>query len=148
MPIKSPITAKPIIADLGLAIRPAMSITAFLTLALTACLHKRDPHSLNSLWFYTYRSDSVVTRSDSLATTAKDALELTPANFLELRPDNSFTRDFGRFEYGTWVLKENRLLLTNQMKETMEYTLHFAAGGDLQLSVGDGVQAHPRGDSP
>lgn len=115
-------------------------LAACLTLTLTACFHMRDPRHLTSLWFYTYNSDSTLNINDSLS-----PMELTPANFIELRPDSSFNRDFGRFEYGTWTVKDNRLSLTNQAQETIVYDFHYMGGDDLELAVGKGKKAHFEG---
>jgi hypothetical protein len=116
-----------------------------LAFTLTACVHMRVPRNLASLWFYTYKSDSTLNRNDSLITTGLKSKELTPANFLELRPDSSFNRDFGRFEYGTWTVKDNRLILTNQEQECIGYDFHYTGGEELELNIDKGGIAHFEG---
>jgi hypothetical protein len=106
-------------------------------------MHLRSSNSAPGLWLYTYSSDSVagVNRLDSLTTEGSPTASLTPASFLELRPDGSYTKDFGRFEYGIWMLKDNRLYLTGQTHETLIYPFTHV-GDDVQLSIEKHLLAH------
>jgi hypothetical protein len=70
---------------------------------------------------------------------------LTPASFLEMRPDGSYTRDFGRYEYGSWALKNEQLYLTNQHHITYVYRVQRMEGKDLRLVMASGMDAHFKG---
>lgn len=68
---------------------------------------------------------------------------LGPANFLELRPDGSYTQDFGQFNYGTWMLKEQRLYLTNQRHRTFIYLIADSLKPrELDMQLDSGWTAH------
>ena len=120
----------------------SLTMTICLIFFLAGCFHFRNSNNLAGLWFYTFSSDLMPHRNDSLTTAGTTPPELTPANFLELRPDGSYTRDFGKFEYGSWGLKNHRLSLTNQAHETSGYAVQFAGGQDMQMTVNKGVEAH------
>ena len=83
---------------------------AFLFMAFVACFTPNKPGA--GLYFYTQsiRADTVVRVPN-----------LNAGSFLELRPDGSYTQDFGQFNYGTWMLKDMRLYLTNQRHRTYIY---------------------------
>jgi hypothetical protein len=76
----------------------------FLLFCLAICLTQCDSFpkrkKIDQLWFYSYSSNAVETDNS-----------ITPANFLSLQPDGSYTRDFGRFEDGTWEEKNSTLYL-------------------------------------
>jgi hypothetical protein len=95
----------------------------------SSCLMLSDP--VPALWFYTYSGG---------ATTGRDSL-LTPASFLELRKDGSYTRDFGRFDYGTWSVKDHQLTLTNARHKTFIFPMTLVGNNEMQLSMGKGVPA-------
>ena len=95
-------------------------LALFLLPALTGCLFPAKPGS--HIWFYTFGTGSGI---DSL----------TPVSFLELRPDGSFTRDFGRFEYGHWEKKDQQLLLTNQDQKTFIYLIGKLSGDEMDLTI-------------
>lgn len=99
-------------------------------LSLTGCQLLINP--LPKLWFYTY-GNGVPTGKDSL---------LTPASFLELRPDGSYTRDFGYFEYGTWIKKDRQLILTSHNQTTYRYPLTSINPGEMQLTLNSGLVAN------
>lgn len=120
----------------------SFAMVSYLMFVLTGCFHFRNSNNLASLWFYTYKSDPRPDRNDSMTTAGMTPPELTPANFLELRPDGSYTRDFGRFEYGSWEEKNHRLSLTNQAHETAAYTVQYEGGEDMQMIVNNGAVAH------
>ena len=102
--------------------KPSIIITLSL-LSLTGCIFTGS--SLTKLWFYTYSTGGA---------TGKDTL-LTPVSFLELRPDGSYTKDFGRFEYGTWTRKDQQLLLTDQQHKTSAFRFDGGRGKDMQLTL-------------
>ena len=109
-----------------------MKITAyaFIILLLTTasgCLLSINP--LPKLWFYTYGTGTP---------TGKDSL-LSPASFLELRPDGSYTRDFGYFEYGSWIRKDRQLILISHSHTTYIYQLNSITPGEMQLTLDNGL---------
>jgi hypothetical protein len=89
-------------------------------------------NSLNHLWFYSYASGSGQDTAGGL----------TPASFLELRPDGTYTLDFGKYEYGSWDRKADRLFLTNQQHKTYVYALTLATPKDMQLTVAKDRTGH------
>jgi len=93
-----------------------------LLLPFSSCMFSNP---LPQLWFYTYSKGSVVGR-DTL---------LTPASFLELRPDGTYTRDFGRFDYGNWTRKGQQLFLTNQQHTTYVLPLGIVTSKEMQLTL-------------
>ncbi len=107
---------------------PFYLFAAFSLPALSGCMFAGNP--LSKLWFYTYSNDR---------TTGRDTL-LTPASFLELRGDGTYTRDFGRFDYGSWNRKDQQLFLTNQQHTTYVYPLGGITDKDMQLTLSKGVQ--------
>lgn len=112
---------------------PLYVFAAFLLTALSGCMFAGNP--LSKLWFYTYSNGS---------TTGRDTL-LTPASFLELRGDGTYTRDFGRFDYGSWNRKDQQLFLTNQQHTTYVYPLGSITDKDMQLTLSKGVQGNFEG---
>ena len=102
-------------------------LSAVLLTGLSGCLIPRDP--LPSLWFYTFSSGPANQR-DSL---------LTPASFAEMRRDGSYTRDFGRFEYGSWDRKGQKLYFTNQQHITTAFSLNNVSLKEMQLTTGKGI---------
>jgi hypothetical protein len=96
----------------------------FLLFAATAgCSLLVNP--LPKTWFFTYGTG---------APKGKDTL-LNPASFLELRPDGSYTRDFGAFEYGTWLKKDHSLLLTSHDHLKTSYPLTLTSSSEMQLTT-------------
>ena len=83
-----------------------------LLLAISGCYAPYKPGA--GLYFY-----SPATIGD---TTGNDP-HMNAASFLELRSNGSYTQDFGQFNYGTWMLKDQRLYLTNQRHRTFIYLL-------------------------
>lgn len=83
---------------------------ALLSMACWACYTPVKPGS--GLYFY-----SPVDVADAIGPDST----LNGASFLELRPDGSYTQDFGHFDFGTWMLREQRLYLTNQHHRTYIY---------------------------
>src|SRR5579871_4554201 len=98
------------------------AIAALLLTAAAGCSLLVNP--LPKLWFYTYGTG---------APSGKDNL-LSPASFLELRPDGSYTRDFGTFEYGTWIKKAGDLILTSHDRVKSTLPLLMPSPGEMQLT--------------
>jgi hypothetical protein len=95
---------------------------------VSACNLNRNP--LSKLWFFTH----------SASANGGDTL-LRPVNFLQLRPDGTYTRDFGKFQYGKWHQENQQLHLQGQDGKTE--TLHFRIdGNEMQLKMPDGSLAY------
>ncbi len=107
--------------------KPLLHIAIFITIInATGCSLLVNP--LPKLWFFT---DGTGTPN------GKDSL-LNPASFIELRPDGSYTRDFGRFEYGTWQKKDHELVLASHDRLNSTYQLLMSSAGEMQLTFGSG----------
>ncbi|HEV3412185.1 MAG TPA: hypothetical protein VG101_06895 [Puia sp.] len=104
-------------------------ILCLLAAAATGCSLLVNP--LPKLWFYTYGTGTP---------RGKDSL-LNPASFLELRPDGSYTRDFGKFEYGSWLKKDHQLILTSHDHLLSIYPLTLPAPNEIQLTFTGGYLA-------
>lgn len=96
-----------------------------LLMLMTTCGCMFTGNPLPTLWFYTYSNGTP---------TGKDTL-LTPASFLELRPDGTYSRDFGRFDYGTWTRKEQQLYLTNLQHKTYIFQLGLLTAKEMHLTL-------------
>ena len=105
-----------------------IKILSFLLVALmvaqTGCLPKRM--KVDQLWFYSYSSNQNETENS-----------ITPANFLSLQPDGSYTRDFGKFEEGTWEEKNSTLYLKSKTG-VIEFPIK-SLSNDLQLVSSKGT---------
>ena len=110
--------------------KPLLSTILVFALAAAGCSLLVNP--LPKLWFYT---DGTGTPK------GKDTL-LSPASFLELRPDGSYTKDFGKFESGTWLKKDHQLILSSHDHATTTYPLALPAPGEMQLSMTGGFLAN------
>jgi hypothetical protein len=105
-------------------------ITILLLTGFAGC--KMTNSGISRLWFYTHNSGEP-TGGDTL---------LTPASFLELRPDGTYTRDFGRFEYGAWTRNQLRLFLTSQSHTTYIFQLGETPGEEMQLKLSKDLVGH------
>jgi hypothetical protein len=102
--------------------------TIAICISQTGCLLKGK--KIDQLWFYSYSSDS------------KDVdNSITPANFLSLQPDGSYTRDFGKFEHGTWEEKDSKLYLKSNTG-TIEFPVKSFFRNELQLVSNKGTILH------
>jgi len=102
----------------------------FLLTGFEACIsfiHKFSGN-ITGVWFYTY-------------TSAGDATEfnLTPASFLCLNPDETYTRDFGEFDYGKWTKHHDTLLLKSISGNIDIFLIDYSNGKDIKLSTTPGV---------
>ena len=107
-----------------------------LSIGFLACYAPVKPGS--GLYFYMPVADGDTTNSDSL---------LTQASFLALRSDGTYTQDFGHFDYGSWMLKDNRLYLTNQRHRTYIYLVASRTFKELDLTLDGGRRGHFRAHS-
>ncbi len=78
---------------------------------------------IDRLWFFTYTSGSVMQDS------------MTPANFINIQSDGSYSRDWGRFEYGTWKYNGNQLQLISSEKKTTVIAVKYLTSKEMQLSA-------------
>jgi hypothetical protein len=104
-------------------------VVAFFLFAFCAC--KPDKRG-TGLYIYNPVSDSE----------HPNDTPFTVTSFLELRPDGAYTSDFGRFDYGSWNLKDTRLYLTNQHKKTYVYTVLTLDTVELELKLDSGRPGH------
>lgn len=109
--------------------QPRQFALIFLLLAATGCSLLVNP--LPKLWFFTYGTGTP---------NGKDSL-LTPASFLELRPDGSYTRDFGTFEYGTWLRKDHQLIFTSHDHLKTSCSLTMTSSSEMQVTLTGGYIA-------
>jgi hypothetical protein len=108
-----------------------LTIIALVLAGLIACTP--DKHGAG-IYFYTPVADG----DEHTDTT------LNFASFLELRPDGSYSQDFGRFDYGNWALKNDRLYLTNQRRRTYVYHVLSLTKSELDLRLDSGRTGHFR----
>jgi hypothetical protein len=106
-------------------------VVALLLLGAVACSPDKPG---SGMYFYTEVADG----SEHTDTT------LTFVSFLQLRPDGSYSQDFGRFDYGSWSLKDSRLYLTNQRKKTYVYKVMSLTKTELDLRLDSGRRGHFR----
>jgi hypothetical protein len=104
-------------------------MAAALVITLASCGFKQN--QLSRLWFYTHKSGE-----------ASGETSLNGASFMLLREDGTYTRDFGRFEYGKWTLEDKFLRLTNQDNRTTTIELEFEGRDEIQLTIKDGLKAN------
>ena len=91
----------------------------------TNCLFQPNKKRLDGLWFFTHSSGPV----------QNDKAEANPASFLYLQRDNTYTRDFKKFEYGHWKRKDSVLLLTNDQKTTTSFPVQMVSANELELTT-------------
>jgi hypothetical protein len=91
------------------------------TILIQSCLS--ESKHVDRLWFYTYSSSD-----------AKNELtEVTPASFLYLKSDGSYTRDFGKFDYGSWKLEKSELVLSSKTNQLIIFPIKNFSSNELQL---------------
>lgn len=88
----------------------------------SGCITKRP--NPERIWFY------VDSKNLSEAYVA-----ISPASFLNLEPGGTYTRDFGKFDYGRWELKEGTLHLISSSDQTSAYPIKFPSGTELQIKT-------------
>ena len=94
----------------------------------TSCLLQSKKARLDGLWFFTHSSSII----------PGDEMEATPASFLYLMPDNTYTRDFKKFEHGHWKRKDSLLLLVSDQKTTTSFPIRLIFGKELSLKGAEG----------
>lgn len=104
-------------------------VLAVLLLAFCACTAKRPG---SGLYTYLPEADGQAPVDTTLIVTS----------FLELLPDGTYTRDFGRFDYGNWNLKDNRLYLTNQQRKTYVYHVLSLTKKEMDVRLDSGRTGH------
>jgi hypothetical protein len=103
----------------------------FLTTTFLGCYAPSKPGA--GLYFYSPATAGDITVNDP---------HMNAASFLELRVDGSYTQDFGQFNYGTWMLKDKRLYLTNQRHRTYIYLVDSLKPRELDLLLDSGRMGH------
>ncbi|HVZ57250.1 MAG TPA: hypothetical protein VG870_11370 [Chitinophagaceae bacterium] len=98
-----------------------------LALAAGGCL--LVPSSPARLWFFTYASES-----DSAGPGG-----LSPTSFLYLRANGTYTRDFGRFDTGTWRIDRNRLVLLSGMGSQELFPVRYLGRDRMKLETSSGA---------
>lgn len=86
---------------------------------------------LSKLWFFTHTNGNVQ---------GNDTL-LSPVSFLQLRNDGSYTRDFGRFEYGSWDMGDKQIFLKNQHGKTIRLAFDINKN-EMVVRLGNGATAN------
>jgi hypothetical protein len=86
---------------------------------------------VSRIWFYTFSDPG----------TKKDTL-LSPASFMMLHPDGSYTRDFGKFEYGQWTVTNGHLQLTNYLSGKTDLAYDNTGITNLKLLLDDAEGAN------
>jgi hypothetical protein len=109
--------------------RTRLYLLLLFSIILCGCQSEKD--RLSKLWFYTFSDPG--SKRDTL---------LSPASFLLLQQDGAYTRDFGAFEYGSWTIKNNDLLLTSH--SGAQSILSFSRTGinSIKLSLKDRQNAN------
>jgi hypothetical protein len=85
---------------------------------------------VDKIWFYTYSSNA-----------AHADTTLTPASFINLQGDGTYTRDFGNFDYGKWILKDKKIRLINNKHETSIINVVYISGNEIQLGLNNNPDA-------
>ncbi|WP_276480895.1 hypothetical protein [Paraflavitalea pollutisoli] len=93
--------------------------------ALCGCASKRDV--LCKVWFYTF--------DDTKTHTGKGDPELSPVNFLNLQFDGKYTADLQGFQYGTWTLNDEAVVLTDANKKKHAIVLKAIAPNEIAVDV-------------
>ena len=91
-----------------------------ITVFTQGCSKTKRP---DRLWFYTYSSGDA----------KNESMEATPASFLCLKPDGSYTRDFGKFDYGSWKLEKSALVLHSNTNQVIIFPIKNFFNNELQL---------------
>ena len=105
------------------------AILIVLLFSQTNCELQFKKKRLDGLWFFTHTS----------GTSQNENAEANPASFLYLQPDNTYTRDFKKFEFGHWKRNDSVLLLTNEQKITISFPIRLLLGNELQLVSAQGT---------
>jgi hypothetical protein len=128
VPFKKIIFKKPYFRVIDICMKRIV-VYVFLIAILTqsGCLSKNK--HLDRLWFYTYSSGDV----------KNEVAEATPASFLYLKTDGSYTRDFGKFDYGTWKLEKSELVLSSKTNQRIIFPIKKFFNNELQLTSAKGT---------
>jgi hypothetical protein len=73
---------------------------------------------------------------------AETDTSLTLASFLELGSDGAYTQDFGHFDYGSWMIQNKRLYLTNQRHRTYIYQIKKFTPQEMDVALDGGRTGH------
>jgi hypothetical protein len=98
-----------------------------LAVSQVSCLPGSKKKNIEGLWYFIYNAGGG----------SEDA---NPSSFLYLEPDHRYTRDFNKFDYGTWKLKGSELLLTSNQKQVISFPLKKFTENELLLISGKGTE--------
>ena len=109
--------------------RTHLSLLLVFSFVILGCQNEKS--RLSKLWFYTFSDPG--SKRDTL---------LSPASFLLLQEDGAYTRDFGAFEYGSWKIKDNDILLTSHSGVKRNFSYSRTGINSIKLSLKDGQKAN------
>jgi hypothetical protein len=108
----------------------ALVLLTAVLLAAAGCKSEKD--RVSKLWFYTHSSRTSLSADPAL----------TPASFLLLRPDGSYTRDFGKYEFGSWTISGEALSLTNHNGDQQLLPFKLNGKNTMQVAAGSNETAN------
>ncbi len=94
-----------------------------------------DKGALNRLWFCAEENNAGYL----------DTSILTPVSFLSLYSNGTYTRDFGKFEYGRWTEENSLLTLINAANKKTEYKIKYTWPDTLRLRAKNETAANFEG---
>ncbi len=96
--------------------------------AVSGCSRRQ---TFSKVWFYTYDESK---EQSSRRNAAGDPV-LSPANFLNLQADGKFTAYLRDFEYGSWELKGDDIVLTNDRQKIHRIAVEKIGKNELTVDV-------------
>jgi hypothetical protein len=91
------------------------------------CLSEKE--KLSKLWFYTYSSGN----------SKYEDTVFTHTSFINLQADNTYTLDFGSFDYGRWNSDKGWLSLRSSGGRVSSYRIAHLQGNELNLTDDKGI---------
>ena len=89
------------------------------------CSWDSNKKNISGLWYYVFNAN---TSSENT----------NPEGFLYLQPDSSYTRDFGKFDFGKWSINNSELLLKSERGQTIFFPIKHISAKELQLLSANG----------
>lgn len=96
---------------------------------LIACHSKKN--TLSKVWFYTYNENAAADQPEGQSS---DPV-LTPIHFLNLQQDGQYTAYLDELEYGSWIVKDKYIVLTNAAKKERSLLLHSLSDKEMNLDI-------------
>jgi hypothetical protein len=103
--------------------RVSTCILFSISLIFVGCVQQKP--EVTKCWFYTYQTDFNTKRDDGL----------TPASFLCIRKDGTYTRDFGTFDYGHWILQNQVISLRSQRNQSENLKVITLLANEMTIDV-------------